>query len=151
MSTCIYRPDWVWNGSETLRRPQAQDSSRASSLPSGHKESLHLCNARLYASSGKARTTIWLKHSRFKDWTTRPGNPRVDGEKDVPHPTCTFQIGNSDPRNRPCSVTRLRNHAPQPRRPARATHRRPRLTAALSSSSSQSMQAALAALSSSSS
>ena len=50
-----------------------------------------------------------------------------------------------------CSATMLRNHAPQPRRPARATHRRPRLTAALSSSSSQSMQAALAALSSSSS
>ena len=59
--------------------------------------------------------------------------------------------GCAPPAPQPCSVTRLRNHAPQPRRPARATHRRPRLTAALSSSSSQSMQAALAALSSSSS
>ena len=85
-------PPWlglkrVWNPSET------SGPGSPPRLPLSHKESLHLCNARLYASSGKARTTICLKHSKFKTATTRPGNPRVEGEKDVARSTCTFQIG----------------------------------------------------------
>ena len=81
-------PKRVWNP------PETSDPGSHPRLPlRSNKESLHLCNARLYASSGKARTTICLKHSKFKTATTRPGNPRVEGEKDVARSTCTFQMG----------------------------------------------------------